>query len=217
MNSEDAINPLVGNIFSRLDEQDHHMDQFAMALQTLLSHTAHLESPTVAAPVQPVLQAIPAAAPLSVQAPALSITSIRDTIKDETAARDIPTELERLIMFAILIDSRLRERFPFKERLRKPPKDKPLVLVTISWAESSVEIQALIDSMAAGLFIDAAFVSEHSIPLQLCDTPLAIEALDGRPLQPAYVTHETVPLSMAIGSLPHEIIQFQVISSPKFL
>ncbi|PIO30496.1 hypothetical protein AB205_0157910, partial [Aquarana catesbeiana] len=100
MNSEDAVNPLVGNIFSRLDEQDHRMDQFAMALQTLPSRTAHLESPTVA-------------------------------------------------------------------------------------ALSSVEIQALIDPGAAGLFIDAAFVSKHSILLQLRDTPFAIEALDGRPLQPA--------------------------------
>lgn len=49
------------------------------------------------------------------------------------------------------------------------------------------------------------------------DTPLAIEALDWRLLQPAHVTHETVPLPMAVGALHHEIIQFQVISSPKFL
>ena len=52
--------------------------------------------------------------------------------------------------------------------------------------------------------------------MKLRDTPLAIEALDGRPLQPAHVTHETVPLSMAVGALHHEIIQFQVISSPNF-
>ncbi|PIO41277.1 hypothetical protein AB205_0204270, partial [Aquarana catesbeiana] len=58
---------LFGNIFSRLDEQDHHMDQFSMALQMLLSRMAQLESPT----------AVPAAAPVSVQAPASSITSIR--------------------------------------------------------------------------------------------------------------------------------------------
>ncbi|PIO12038.1 hypothetical protein AB205_0127040, partial [Aquarana catesbeiana] len=95
-------------------------------------------------------------------------------------------------------------------------KDKPLVLVTLSWAELSIEIQTLIDSGAAGLFIDDVFVSKHSIPLQLRDTPLAIEDLDGRPLQPAHVTHETVLLSMAVEALHHEIIQFQVISFPKF-
>ncbi|PIO40393.1 hypothetical protein AB205_0134540 [Aquarana catesbeiana] len=60
-----------------LDELDHRMDQFAMALQTLLSRMAHLESATVATPVQPMLQANPAAAPVSVQARASSITSIR--------------------------------------------------------------------------------------------------------------------------------------------
>ncbi|PIO27138.1 hypothetical protein AB205_0043300, partial [Aquarana catesbeiana] len=176
------------------------MDQFAMALQMLLSHMAHLETPIVAAPVQPVLQAVPAAAPVSVQAPTSNITSIRGLshiIKDEIAARDIPTEVQKLITFAILIDSRLRERLPFKEHLRNPsvhlspnfavpplPPSPPMPPGTES---SSIEIQALIDYGAAGLFIDAAFVSKHSIPLQLRDTPLAIEALDGRPLQPAHV------------------------------
>lgn len=40
-------------------------------------------------------------------------------------------------------------------------KDKPLISVTLSWAKSFIEIQALIDFGAAGLFIDAAFVSKH--------------------------------------------------------
>lgn len=41
---------------------------FCPVLQTLLIQTVHLYPPTLAAPVQPVLQAIPAAAPVSVQA-----------------------------------------------------------------------------------------------------------------------------------------------------
>ncbi|PIO35296.1 hypothetical protein AB205_0197640, partial [Aquarana catesbeiana] len=165
MNSEDAVNPLVGNIFSRLDDQDHHMDQFAMALQTLLSRTAHLESPTVAAPVEPVLQANPALAAVSVQAPASSFTSIRGNAR---TLRSFHGQTLGGVVSSPVIQ-----------------KDKPLVPVNLSWAESSVEIQALIDSGAAGLFIDAAFILKHSILLQLRDTPLAIEAPDGRPLQPA--------------------------------
>ncbi|XP_040177493.1 C3a anaphylatoxin chemotactic receptor-like [Rana temporaria] len=75
-------NPLTPIQFScvwRLNEQDHHMDQFAIALQTLLICTAHLDPSTVAVPVQQMGQAVPAAAaPVSVQAPASNITSVRE-------------------------------------------------------------------------------------------------------------------------------------------
>ncbi|PIO30495.1 hypothetical protein AB205_0157910, partial [Aquarana catesbeiana] len=178
MNSEDAVNPLVGNIFSRLDEQDHRMDQFAMALQTLPSRTAHLESPTVAALVQTVLQAV--RAPVSVQAPTSNITSIRVPPLSPSPLMPLGTE-------SVSEDKPMHlgfTRFSADERtLRR--RERLCLYYLFSWAESSVEIQALIDPGAAGLFIDAAFVSKHSILLQLRDTPFAIEALDGRPLQPA--------------------------------
>ncbi|KAM4690492.1 coiled-coil domain-containing protein 170-like [Rhinophrynus dorsalis] len=41
-----------------------------------------------------------------------------DTMKDEIAARDLPNELDRLIEFCILMDTRIRERPSFKEYLR---------------------------------------------------------------------------------------------------
>lgn len=45
---------------------------------------------------------------------------LSDALKDEIAAKDLPDELEALISFLILIDTRLRERPSFKERLRRP-------------------------------------------------------------------------------------------------
>ncbi|XP_053319633.1 sodium-coupled monocarboxylate transporter 1-like [Spea bombifrons] len=46
---------------------------------------------------------------------------LADHIKDEIAARDIPATLEELMSYTILIDTRLKERSAFRERLQKPP------------------------------------------------------------------------------------------------
>ena len=46
---------------------------------------------------------------------------LSNALKNEIAAKDLPHELKALISFLILIDTRLRERPSFKERLRRPP------------------------------------------------------------------------------------------------
>ncbi|CAI9535452.1 unnamed protein product, partial [Staurois parvus] len=76
-------------------------------------------------------------------------------------------------------------------------KDKPLITVVLSWAEGSATAQALVDSGAGGLFMDSSFAAQYSIPLQARVTPLVLEAIDGRPLQPPQVTHETLPVEVA--------------------
>ncbi|CAI9612122.1 unnamed protein product, partial [Staurois parvus] len=95
-------------------------------------------------------------------------------------------------------------------------KDKPLITVVLSWAEGSVTAQALVDSGAGGLFMDSSFAAQYSIPLQARVTPLVLEAIDGRPLQPPQVTHETLPIEVAIGAVHRELACFQVIASPHY-
>lgn len=53
------------------------MDQFSFVLQTLLIQTVHLDPPTPAALVQPVLQARTAAASVPVQVVASDTTTVR--------------------------------------------------------------------------------------------------------------------------------------------
>ncbi|CAI9610690.1 unnamed protein product, partial [Staurois parvus] len=62
--------------------------------------------------------------------------------------------------------------------------------------------------------MDSSFAAQYSIPLQARVTPLVLEAIDGRPLQPPQVTHETLPVEVAIGAVHRELACFQVISSP---
>ncbi|CAI9600613.1 unnamed protein product, partial [Staurois parvus] len=64
--------------------------------------------------------------------------------------------------------------------------------------------------------MDSSFAAQHSIPLQARVTPLVLEAIDGRPLQPPQVTHETMPVEVAIGAVHRELACFQVISSPHY-
>lgn len=94
--------------------------------------------------------------------------------------------------------------------------DKPLITVVLSWVGGSVTTQALVDSGAGGLFIDSVFAAANSIPLQPRGSPLALEAIDGRPLLPPHVTHETLPVGMAIGAVHRESVCLQVISSPHY-
>ncbi len=73
---------------------------------------------------------------------------------------------------------------------------------------------ALLDSGAAGNFIDSEFVSQHHLKLTPCNSSLAVEALDGRPLGKGKILRLTEPVKLHIGTLHSEEIQFYVIQSP---
>ncbi len=74
-----------------------------------------------------------------------------------------------------------------------------------------VQIPAMIDSGAAGNFMSLNFALEHNISLIRCPSPLAVEAVDGRPLGTGKITHLTSRLTLTTGALHHESIQFYII------
>lgn len=75
-------------------------------------------------------------------------------------------------------------------------------------------LPALIDSGAAGNFIDATLATKYGIPLQKIEPPLTVNALDGRPTGTGQVTHQTMPLTLKVGAFHHETMQLLVINSP---
>ncbi len=77
-----------------------------------------------------------------------------------------------------------------------------------------IQTTALLDSGAAGNFIDSEFVSQHHLKLTPCTSSLAVEALDGRPLGKGKILRLTEPVKLHIGTLHSEEIQFYVIQSP---
>ncbi|KAL0154021.1 hypothetical protein M9458_050680 [Cirrhinus mrigala] len=74
---------------------------------------------------------------------------------------------------------------------------------------------ALIDSGAAGNLIDADFVRTNHLPILSCVSPVAVAALDGRPLGTGRIEHTTGDLTLHTEPQHKEIIRFFIITSPR--
>ncbi len=89
------------------------------------------------------------------------------------------------------------------------------VPVTIMFDNSQFDSLALIDSGAAGNFIDFNFAKTHSLPLVSCESGVAVAALDGRPLGTGHVKFITKDITLRTGSLHTESIRLFAIESPR--
>ncbi len=87
--------------------------------------------------------------------------------------------------------------------------------VTLMIKGQTIETVALIDSGAAGNFIDASFAKTHNIPLIPCVSHLAVAALDGRPLGTGRVQFITEDIQLRVGALHTEAIRLFVFQSPQ--
>ncbi|KAL0190943.1 hypothetical protein M9458_013641, partial [Cirrhinus mrigala] len=88
----------------------------------------------------------------------------------------------------------------------------PAILKT---KDISIRTTALIDSGAAGNFIDRDFVATNCLPVLSCVSPVAVAALDGRPLGTGRVEHTTDDLTLCLEPHHQETIRFFIISSPR--
>ncbi len=87
------------------------------------------------------------------------------------------------------------------------------VPVTLRTESETLNIAAMIDLGAAGNFMSEDFAHKNNIPLIYCLSPLAVEAVDGRPLGSGRITQLTTHLTLVTGALHQEIIQFYIIST----
>ena len=95
------------------------------------------------------------------------------------------------------------------------PDQAVLVPMTISWGKYQHTCQALVDSGAAGNFIDGTLARKLNIPLVTLERPLTITALDGRALGKGRVTQITSRVRLRTGNHREEI-EFNLICSPEF-
>lgn len=86
--------------------------------------------------------------------------------------------------------------------------------MTLTVRDRTISTYALLDSGAAGDFISYEFVKLHNFTLSPCTPPLAVEAVDGRPLGKGRITQITEEINLNIGVLHNESIRFYVIQSP---
>ncbi|KAL0154036.1 hypothetical protein M9458_050695, partial [Cirrhinus mrigala] len=85
---------------------------------------------------------------------------------------------------------------------------------TMAFGNITIKTTALIDSGAAGNFMDAQFVTTNHVPVSSCSSHVTVAALDGRPLGSGKIHHTTDNITLHIEPNHHEIIRFFVITSP---
>ncbi|KAL0152283.1 hypothetical protein M9458_052006 [Cirrhinus mrigala] len=97
----------------------------------------------------------------------------------------------------------------------KPLTNCCLVPVKLGFEGRVIRTTALIDSGAAGNFIDVDFMTANHLPTLSCSPHVAVAALDGRPLGSGRVHHTTNDLTLQIEPSHQETIRFFVITSPQ--
>ncbi|PWG74727.1 hypothetical protein DF186_16375, partial [Enterococcus hirae] len=83
--------------------------------------------------------------------------------------------------------------------------------MVIVFGEVSIATHALIDSGAAGNFIDADFVATNHLPVLPCSPSVTVAALDGRPLGSGRIHHTTGDLTLRIEPSHQETIRLFII------
>uniref|UniRef100_A0A8C5MK16 Retrotransposon gag domain-containing protein n=1 Tax=Leptobrachium leishanense TaxID=445787 RepID=A0A8C5MK16_9ANUR len=85
--------------------------------------------------------------------------------------------------------------------------------IGIEVGSSIIQVDALLDSGADDNFMDTTFALEKGIPCVEKNPPIAIRAIDGRPLSNPYISKETSPISMSVGVLHKETVVCQLLSA----
>ncbi|KAL1280048.1 hypothetical protein QQF64_014648 [Cirrhinus molitorella] len=88
------------------------------------------------------------------------------------------------------------------------------ISVKLSFGGTTISTTALIDSGAAGNFIDVQLVETYKIPQISCLSPIAVEALDGRPLGPGTIQSTTADLTLQTDPNHQERIRLFILPSP---
>ncbi|KAL0203651.1 hypothetical protein M9458_001669, partial [Cirrhinus mrigala] len=106
-------------------------------------------------------------------------------------------------------------RPPTSESVFKTGLNRCEIPVLLCSDNISIQTTALIDSGAAGNFIDKDFVEANQLPVVSCAFPVAVAALDGRPLGTGRVDHTTKDLTLRLEPDHQESIRFFIITSPQ--
>ncbi|KAI2644730.1 Transposon Tf2-6 polyprotein [Labeo rohita] len=95
-------------------------------------------------------------------------------------------------------------RLPTSVSERSPALNKCEITALLSCGGRSIWTTALIDSGTASNFIDKDFAKSNQLPLSPCVSPVAVAALDGRPLGTGRIDHTTTDLTLHIEPVtPH--------------
>ncbi|KAG1956839.1 retrotransposable element [Pimephales promelas] len=87
--------------------------------------------------------------------------------------------------------------------------------VTLCFGDEKINTTALVDSGAAGNFIDLSFARTYQLSLLPCTSRMAVAALDGRPLGTGEIQYISQEVTLQTSTLHSERIQLYTIDSPR--
>ena len=96
------------------------------------------------------------------------------------------------------------------------PVGHMFLLICLLKFSPSLQHKALVDSGAAGNFIDRGLAQRLRIPLVKVDPPFPVHSLDSQPLGSGLVREATIPLEMITRGDHKERISLFLIDSPAF-
>ncbi|KAL6488235.1 hypothetical protein MHYP_G00019760 [Metynnis hypsauchen] len=188
-----------------------HFIQISFALDGLVRERSYLQRPSITTPVTPALT--PEAEPMELGRTCLPETERRRRLRENLCLYCGRTGHRLANCSQHPSSSRTLEvstLFPNFESI-----GKMTVGVAISSGSEMYFVTALMDSGAAGNFIDADLVQRWKVPVEVINPPLDLRAVDDRPLVKGQVTEKTSLLTMRVGLVHEENINFYVICSPK--
>uniref|UniRef100_A0A3B3RW46 DUF4939 domain-containing protein n=1 Tax=Paramormyrops kingsleyae TaxID=1676925 RepID=A0A3B3RW46_9TELE len=100
-----------------------------------------------------------------------------------------------------------------------PPRPTSMLTVPVSleWGGQRQLVRALVDSGAAGNFINVQLVRRMNIPLQPLAQPLTIQGVTGERMADGVIHYRTVPLEMRVGALHLESLEVLVLPKTRDL
>ena len=139
---------------------------------------------------------------------------VLEEVKDELAARELPTDLDSLISLTIRIDGRLRERRKeWKGDFSRLSKDSKNPRPPDLPRESPKTAHTPLQEPSRNLSRSSSTLGP--MRAQLLSSPMDFRALDGRSI--GRVNHNTTPINLRVSGNHSDTIQFLLIKSPESL
>ncbi|KAG1926575.1 retrotransposable element [Pimephales promelas] len=165
--------------------------------------------------------------------------SLNPDLQTELACKGEDLSFSDFVTLAIKIDNLMRQapkrRSVGKFQHSKPATSQTMTTFTIKPSDEPMQLGlsrlseeermrrrhfnlcfycAMIDSGAALNLIHKELITKYDIPIQPCNPPIQIKAIDDNTIGTG-ITHQTIPLTLQVGLFHKELISLYIVDSPK--
>lgn len=96
-----------------------------------------------------------------------------------------------------------------------PPTSLSQLTISVEWRGEGCNVKSLVDSGAAGNFIDIRLTHRLNLPLRKLAFPLKVHGVTGEKMMSRTIYYRTHPFVMQVGALHTETVEMSVLSQTK--